>query len=203
MSLLGRSFCLSKPVQPGTRLRSGEKGEKNRRAKRAGRQSDGGGNVAPPFPPPQATARLISFADIFPIWPRFLPFSPTAEPGPGLMPVTLWNLRNYRWRQNHSFMPPTHHRQLQTTEMNIEKLLGLKICFNLRQVYHSLLSFVFVVSFTPSSNCVWAVILKFYSIRYPAYQRFFLACGEELRRPQAEDTSVTETKNRAWKASAT
>ena len=38
--------------------------------------------------------------------------------------------------------------------MNIEKLLGLKICFNLLQVYQSLLSFVFVVSFTPSSNCV-------------------------------------------------
>ena len=34
-----------------------------------------------PFPPPQATARLASFADIFPILPRFLPFSPTAEPG--------------------------------------------------------------------------------------------------------------------------
>ena len=97
MSLLGRSFCLSKPVQPRTRLRSGEKGEKNRRAKRAERQSDGGGNVAPPFPPPQATAWLISFADIFPIWPRFLPFSPTAEPGPRLMTVTLWNLRNYLW----------------------------------------------------------------------------------------------------------
>ena len=58
----------------------------------------GGENVAPPFPPPQATARLISFADIFPIWPRFLPFSPTAEPGPGLMTVTLWNLRNYFWK---------------------------------------------------------------------------------------------------------
>ena len=97
MSLLGRSFCLSKPVQPRTRLRSGEKGEKNRRAKRAERQSDGGGNVAPPFPPPQATAWLISFADIFPIWPRFLPFSPTAEPGLGLMTVTLWYLRNYLW----------------------------------------------------------------------------------------------------------
>ena len=39
-------------------------------------------------------------------------------------------------------------------KMNIEKLLGLKICFNLLQVYQSLLSFVFVVSFTPSSNCV-------------------------------------------------
>ena len=58
----------------------------------------GGENVAPAFPPPQATARLASFADIFPIWPRFLPFSPTAEPGPRLMAVTLWNLRNYLWK---------------------------------------------------------------------------------------------------------
>ena len=57
----------------------------------------GGENVAPPFPPPKATPRLASFADIFPIWPRFLPFSPTAEPGPRLMTVTLWNLRNYLW----------------------------------------------------------------------------------------------------------
>ena len=46
---------------------------------------------------PQVTARLISFADILPFWPRFLPFSLTAEPGPGLMTVTLWNLRNYLW----------------------------------------------------------------------------------------------------------
>ena len=57
----------------------------------------GGKRVAPPFPPPQVTPRLISFADIFPFWPRFLPFSPTAEPGPRLMTVTLWNLRNYLW----------------------------------------------------------------------------------------------------------
>ena len=45
--------------------------------------------------------------------------------------------------------------------MNFEKLevnkfskTTIKICFNLLQVYQSLLSFVFVVSFTPSSNCV-------------------------------------------------
>ena len=57
-----------------------------------------GGNVAAPFPHPQATARLASFADIFPFWPRFLPFSPTAEPGPGLMTVTLWYLRKYLWK---------------------------------------------------------------------------------------------------------
>ena len=76
------------------------KRRKNRRTNRAERQSKkrGGGNVAPPFPPPQVTPRLASFADIFPIWPRFLPFSPTAEPGPGLMTVTLWNLRNYLWK---------------------------------------------------------------------------------------------------------
>ena len=58
----------------------------------------GGKRAALPFPLPQVTPRLASFADIFPIWPRFLPFSPTAEPGPGLMTVTLWNLRNYLWK---------------------------------------------------------------------------------------------------------
>ena len=77
----------------------------------------------------------------------------------------------------------------------------IKICFNLLQVYQSLLCFLFFVSIIPSSNCVWAVILKFYSIRYPEYQRFFLACGEELRRPQAEDKRVTKTENCAWKTS--
>ena len=35
-----------------------------------------------PFPHPQATAGLASLADI--ISPRFLPFSPTAKPGPRL-----------------------------------------------------------------------------------------------------------------------
>ena len=39
---------------------------------------------APPFPYPQATAGLASLADIFLIWPRFLPFPPTVEPGPRL-----------------------------------------------------------------------------------------------------------------------
>ena len=70
-----------------------------KREKKIGERSEprGGGKVALPFPLPQVTPRLASFADIFPIWPRFLPFSPTAEPGPGLMTVTLWNLRNYLW----------------------------------------------------------------------------------------------------------
>ena len=36
------------------------------------------------LPPPQATSRLASLADIFPRRPRFLPFSSTAEPGPRL-----------------------------------------------------------------------------------------------------------------------
>ena len=35
--------------------------------------------------PPQNTAPLASLADIFPIWPRFLPFPPTAKPGPRLL----------------------------------------------------------------------------------------------------------------------
>ena len=46
-------------------------------------------NVAPPFPPPQVTPRLASFAEFSYLTPFFLPFSPTAEPGPGLMAVTL------------------------------------------------------------------------------------------------------------------
>ena len=56
-----------------------------------------GEKVAPPFPPSQATARLASFTYIFSIWSRFFLFSPTAEPGPRLMTVTLWNLRNHLW----------------------------------------------------------------------------------------------------------
>ena len=41
-----------------------------------------------------------------------------------------------------------------------------------------------------------------YGHQYPGYQRFFLACHEELRRPQALGRHIlTETGNRAWKAS--
>ena len=36
------------------------------------------------FPTPQANALLASLADIFPSSPRFLLFSPNAEPGPRL-----------------------------------------------------------------------------------------------------------------------
>ena len=46
-------------------------------------------NVAPPFPLPQVTPRLASFAEFSYLTPFFLPFSPTVEPGPGLMTVTL------------------------------------------------------------------------------------------------------------------
>ena len=37
-----------------------------------------------PFPSSQDTSRLASIAVIFPVCPRFLPFSHTAEPGPRL-----------------------------------------------------------------------------------------------------------------------
>ena len=93
---------------------------------------------------------------------------------------------------------------------NFEKLLGQQVFqshnWNPFQSSSSLFIpgfFCNCCTFIPSSNCVWAVILKFYLIRYPEYQRFFLACSEELCRPQAEDTSVTETENRARKASCT
>ena len=128
----------------------------------------GGKRAGPPFPLPQVTPRLASFADIFPIWPRFLPFSPTVDPGPRLMTVTLWNLRNYLWMTKSQLRVfNTSYQSLQTTKLNFENLLGQqgfqnhnKNLLNLLQVLQSLLSFVFVVSFTPSSNCVWAVIFK-------------------------------------------
>ena len=44
--------------------------KQHRRAKQADRNSG------------EATAQVASLADIFLIWARFLPFSPTAEPGP-------------------------------------------------------------------------------------------------------------------------
>ena len=41
-----------------------------------------------------------------------------------------------------------------------------------------------------------------YGHQYPGYQRVFLACHKELRRPQALGRHIlTETGNRAWKAS--
>ena len=80
---------------PGSAMEKKEK----KSASEASREAVWGGKrMAPPFPLPQVTPRLASFADIFPIWPCFLPFSPTGEPGPGLMAVTLWNLRNYLWK---------------------------------------------------------------------------------------------------------
>ena len=51
----------------------------------------GGEKVAPPFPLHMSAAGLASLADIFPIWPRFLPFSPTAEPGPKLRKASFYN----------------------------------------------------------------------------------------------------------------
>ena len=70
-------------------------------------------NVAPPVPPSQATARLASFAHIFPICSRFLPLFPTAEPGPGLInnysssPNGLWVnsywLRGHEGKRNNCF----------------------------------------------------------------------------------------------------
>ena len=117
----------------------------------------GGGNVAPPFPPPQATARLISFADIFPIWPRFLPFSPTAEPGPGLMTVTLWNLRNYLWKTK-SQLHVSNTSSLQTTKRNIEKLLGQQVFQN-----HNKKPFQSSSSLSiPASFCIFCVIYTFF-----------------------------------------
>ena len=53
--------------------------------------------VPPLFPPPHATAWL---ADIFPLESRFLPFSPTAGPGPRLHDFTL--------------VSPTHKKILKT-----------------------------------------------------------------------------------------
>ena len=83
------------------------------------------------FPPSQATARLASFADIFSIWPRFLPFSPTAEPGPGLMTVTLWHLRKYLWKTKSKLrVSNTSYQSLQTTKLNFENLLGQQVFQN-------------------------------------------------------------------------
>ena len=91
----------------------------------------GGENVAPAFTPPQVTPRLASFVDIFPIWPCFLPFSPTAEPGPRLMTVTLWNLRNYLWKTKSQLrVSNTSYQSLQATniiKLNFENLLGQQV----------------------------------------------------------------------------
>ena len=60
------------------------------------RGSLGGERVAEPlspFPPPQATSRLVSLADVFAIWPRFCPFSPAAEPGFRLVERNAWGGR--------------------------------------------------------------------------------------------------------------
>ena len=73
---------------PGSAL--GEKGEKIGVAKetisdRSEPERESGEGKGWPFPLPNCTAGLASLADIFPVWPRFLPFfPPTADPGPRL-----------------------------------------------------------------------------------------------------------------------
>ena len=73
---------------PGSSL--GEKGEKIGVAKetiseRSEPERESGEGKGWPFPLPNCTAGLASLADIFPVWPRFLPFfPPTADPGPRL-----------------------------------------------------------------------------------------------------------------------
>ena len=47
-------------------------------------------------PPSQATNGLASLTDLFPFWPLFLPFSPTADPGPRLL----------RWYPNYKLSWP-------------------------------------------------------------------------------------------------
>ena len=79
-----------------TSLRPGfvlwEKGEKiGVSEKKKNRRANGKG--PPPFPPPHDTTQLTSLADIFSIWPRFLAFSPIAEPGPRLSYLQI------RWQQ--------------------------------------------------------------------------------------------------------
>ena len=58
----------------------------------------GGKRVAPPFPPSPGHRSVPSLRWYFSYLTRIFAFSPTAEPGPGLMIVTLWNLRNYLWK---------------------------------------------------------------------------------------------------------
>ena len=164
------------------------------------REPRGGGKVALPFPPPLSTPRLASFADIFPIWPRFLPFSPTAEPGPRLMTVTLWNLRNYLWMtksqlhvSNTSSLIRNNKKELWKTVRSTSfpkpqwKTVSIVFkfinpCFLLYFLYHLYLLL--------QCNSFWAVILKFYSICYPGYQRFSSRAARSFvgRRP----------KTRAW-----
>ena len=68
-------FCLhelkSHGNYPGTRLRTGGKGSKNKHGRKNKSVSEASREKAErkygPFPPPQATARLASLADIFPI----------------------------------------------------------------------------------------------------------------------------------------
>ena len=64
---------------PGSAL--GEKGEKISVAKetiseRSEPERESGEGKGWPFPLPNCTAGLASLADIFPVWPRFLPFFP-------------------------------------------------------------------------------------------------------------------------------
>ena len=74
-------LILSPPLQ--NRYKS-EKTRSVKRARESGEDEDY--EAPPPFPlPMQFTTLLASLADFLPVSSRFLPFSPTTQPGPRLM----------------------------------------------------------------------------------------------------------------------
>ena len=60
--------------------------------------------------------------------PVFCLFPPLRSLVPGLMTVTLWNLRNYLWMtKSQLLVSNTSYQLLQTTKRNFEKLLGQQV----------------------------------------------------------------------------
>ena len=83
----------------GKKRRERKKKKKEKKTSEASRGVVWGGErVAASLSPcgPQSNAGLASLADIFPIWPRFFPFSPTAERGPRLISNSLQK-SNFEW----------------------------------------------------------------------------------------------------------
>ena len=98
MSLLGRSFFFIDASWAWEQAPPWGKRKKNSGSEASREVLWGGKRVAPPFALPQVTPSARFFRRYFSyLTPFFFPFSPTAEPGPRLVAVTLWNLRNYLW----------------------------------------------------------------------------------------------------------
>ena len=108
-------------------------------------------NVAPPFPPPQATARLASFADIFPILTPFFAFFPYCGAWSRANDGYTMTLEKLPLKDKIIALCLQHIIVNYKTKMNIEKLWGQKVFQNHNKNLFQSSSSLFI----PASFCIF------------------------------------------------